>query len=329
MPRIKRRHVVGAIAHVIVRFVDGLYVMDDVDGAREQYLLRLDRAIGASDWTLCWYALMSTHVHLGVICGEEPLETWAKRLHCGWANWINRTGRQLGRRTRGPVLADRPQTLLVPDPRAAHLGAYIHNNPVRAQVVRSPEDSTWSSHRAYLGIARPIAALDVERGLAFYGCTAAPEGRQRFHEFVCDRRFNPRDPDLSGRTAREVRRACRIVHGRTAELMTPKLADDRRAHFDVDVPSSRYVRYTGAADAFLARASCLLEVDRTMLPGPGRNRARARLRTMIVLAWRLLGRTNIEICSALEISQSAACNILARATLADHQAAASLVRTLR
>ena len=174
----------GVVAHVITRFVNGQFVMDEVDGAREQYLTRLDRAFRASDWTLCWYALMGNHVHLGAICGEDPLDAWAKGLHCGWANWINRTGRRAGGRHRGPILADRPKTLLIPDERASLLGCCTHNNPVRAGVVPSPEQCTWTSHRAYLGLEAPPEALDVARGLSLFGCTPSTQGRSQFHEVV-------------------------------------------------------------------------------------------------------------------------------------------------
>src|SRR5262245_36702069 len=194
MPRVKRCHVPGMLVHVVTRFVNGAYVMDEVVGARDAYLERLARAVGASDWKLCWYALMGTHTHLGLVCGDDTLDHWARRLHSGWAGWVNRTGRARGLPTRGPLVADRPRTILVPDGRGVYLGAYIHNNPVRACAVNSPEESTWTSHRAYLGLEPALPTLDVARGLSYYGCTATPDGRRAFHDYVLARRSDPYDP---------------------------------------------------------------------------------------------------------------------------------------
>jgi hypothetical protein len=70
MPRVRRIHMPAVVTHVIVRFVNGEPVMDLVDGARQQYLQRLDHALCDSDWCLCWYCLMGNHVHLGMVAGE-------------------------------------------------------------------------------------------------------------------------------------------------------------------------------------------------------------------------------------------------------------------
>ena len=95
---------------------------------------------------------MSTHTHLGLVCGEDPLDHWIRRLHSGWASYVNRVGRIRGGHMRGPLVADRPTTILVPDHKAPYLGAYIHNNPGRAGLVSFPEESSWTSHRAYIGL---------------------------------------------------------------------------------------------------------------------------------------------------------------------------------
>ncbi len=330
MSRVKRRHVPGVLVHVITRFVNGNYVMDEVDGAREQYLARLSRAVEASDWTLCWYALMGTHTHLGLLCGEDSLDHWIRPLHSGWAGYVNRVGRLRGERMRGPVLADRPTTILVPDRQAPYLGAYIHNNPVRAKVVLVPEASTWTSHRAYIGLEPALPGLDVARGLDFYGCTPCPEGKRRFHEFVTARSLDGRDAQLSGRTVQQVRRRVRARHGTAVELQTPGLHDGT-ARFPIHVPGGAYRRqsYSGSVEEFIRNLARLLGMDTKQLRERGRERFRTAARRAAVLAWRMSGRPSSELCGALAIGRPAASNLIRRATAGDVKHAARMLAAIR
>jgi hypothetical protein len=269
----------GVVTHVISRFVNGERLMDEADGAREEYLARLDRALESSDWKLCWYCLMGTHTHLGLVGGEQPLQVWTGRVHSGWAGWLNRAGRRGGRRTRGPVFAGRPTTVLVPDKQAPILGAYIHNNPVRAGLVDSPEASSWSSHQDYLGLRSGPCALDVPRGLSFYGVTPTPTGRQRFHEYVLDRRLAPRDRELTAAMAATVRTTARRLEGRALELHTPVL-EAGRARFAMHQPPHAYLPriYQGEVIAFVEAAALANGLPASVLRQPGRESSRAAAR---------------------------------------------------
>jgi DNA-binding CsgD family transcriptional regulator len=274
---------------------------------------------------------MDTHTHLGLICGEDALEDWVRRVHSGWAGWMNRTGRSNGRRTRGPLIADRPMTILVPDERAAYLGAYIHNNPVRAKVAVAAEQSSWTSHRAYIGLEAPIPGLDVSRGLAFYGCTASAEGRLRFHEYVSARRLDPRDAELSGRTVQKARRRLRARHGSSVELVTPSL-DQGIARFGVHIPAGakRRQAYRGSAETFLCDLEDVLGTGAEELRARGRERSRTAARRVAILAWRMAGRQTAELSAALSISRPAASNLIRRAQQHDVELAArALAAALR
>jgi hypothetical protein len=317
------------VTHVIARFVDGIALMDNVSGAREQYLARLDRVLPESDWTLCWYCLMGTHVHLGMLAGEDPLQSWIGRVHSGWAGWLNRSGRRSGLRTRGPVVAERPRTLLVPDDRAQYLGAYIHNNPVRAGVVGSAEASSWSSHRAYIGLEPGPAVLDVARGLQFYDATPAPEGRRRFHEYVLGRASDTRDPELSGCTAAQHRSTARVRLDPVAELKTPTLRG-RQADYPVLMPPHAYrtPAYAGDLAAFLSAFEVCTDVDAAELCGRGRERWRSRMRRLALLAWRYAGRSTTELSDALGISASSATNLVRTATESDRESARRMALAL-
>jgi hypothetical protein len=69
----------------------------------------------------------------------------------------------------GPVFADRARDYAIRSSNEAALVAYIHNNPVRAGVVAHARESTWTSHRAYVGLDQVPSWLHVDEGLRRIG----------------------------------------------------------------------------------------------------------------------------------------------------------------
>ena len=307
------------MTHVITRFVDGQYLMDEVPGAREQYLQRLAKALAHSDWRLLWYCLMGSHVHLGMLSGHESLDSWIRGLNSGFASWANRRRRAMGGRSRGPVLADRPTSIMVPDERAGYLAAYIHNNPRRANVVERALDCHWSSHRSYvLGVAVP-RCLCVETGLALCGFDTSDTDRAAFDRWVDACGPDPRDPALSGGTMLAARRAVRAANGRAAEIATPSFCRKGLATYPVRLPEGavRRQRIKGPMSALLTHVANVLGVEVRQLVAPGRARAVSRARRVAVLACREAGRPVAEVCAALGLSDSAASYLVRTATEAD------------
>lgn len=179
MPRIARHltHLPGALVHVIVRFVDGRFILDDQ--ARNHYLRLLAPALRSSDWRLVSYALMSSHIHLGCVMGSSELRSWALPLHIRFARWINRSLAEQNPKALGHVIADRPTTKLMCQSRARFLIAYHHRNPMEAGVTTDPAASTWTSHRAYLGLAPSEGGSTLRWGSSWLGSRRRSRGGRR------------------------------------------------------------------------------------------------------------------------------------------------------
>ena len=159
----KREVVSGAAYHLISRFVaKGWFVASDVE--REMYLRLLGEALAESDWHCFSYAVMSNHIHLGLVAGEVPLASWLSLAHGPFAIWINERLERIGAVfVRGPTRRG-----VLPDG-AARLIAYIHNNPVRAGVVARASESSWTSQCAYEGSDRVPSWLETDLGLQLSG----------------------------------------------------------------------------------------------------------------------------------------------------------------
>jgi hypothetical protein len=103
---------------------------------------------------------MSSHIHLALLAGQTEMWRWTKRVNSPFARWLNSLHHRLG-----SVFADRAKAHAVLPEHERDLIAYIHNNPVRAGVVRRAAESTWTSHRAYVGLVRSPGWLRVSDGL--------------------------------------------------------------------------------------------------------------------------------------------------------------------
>lgn len=205
MARTARLHYPGGIFHLISRCMERTNLLDG-DAEREKYMSLLKTSLSRTDATLLAWCVMSNHVHLVVQAGDEPLSRLMKSVHSGYAVWKNRRDDRVG-----PVFADRYRAVLVErEPNLLQLVRYVHLNPVRAGLVDEPVQSSWSSHRYYVGVLDPPPWLHTDLVLSCFSGEGNEAGAA-FGEFVLEGIGEGRRPDLSGDKgvglAREVRRA--------------------------------------------------------------------------------------------------------------------------
>ncbi|MDX2090230.1 MAG: hypothetical protein SFX73_20390 [Kofleriaceae bacterium] len=158
MPRPIRVTESGNVYHVISRFVGSEWFIQGEE-ERETYLRFLAHSLQETDWKCLAYAVMSNHIHLAMLAGRTPLATWSRSVNSPFADYINRVRRRIG-----AVFVRGPDAHGVLPHNVDKLIAYLHNNPVRAGVVRGAADTDWTSHRAYVGIVPPPDWLAVDEG---------------------------------------------------------------------------------------------------------------------------------------------------------------------
>jgi hypothetical protein len=193
----------------------------ETEDERARYLSLFSKAMQKTDWLCISYALMSTHIHLAFVAGDRAASSWSRRVNPPFANWYN----EVHERT-GALFGGRASMWITRVQNVGALVAYIHNNPVRAGVVRRASQSTWTSHRAYVGLADAPPWLHVQRGLELCGLTSA-----EFDEWTHSRRKVKRDDPSLQEIDREARRLGSIVLGTpTIEPLMVPLLVRRGAH---------------------------------------------------------------------------------------------------
>jgi hypothetical protein len=324
MARYARLEAPGAVHHLVSRFVNEEFRFT---GTRERrhYLEQVPRALARSDWNPNSYCLMSSHTHLGARAGVLPSASFIKPLNVGVAGWLNKTQDRLG-----PVFADRHRSIVVCDgQRVARLVAYIHNNPVRAGVVRDPADSDWSSHRAYLGLVKPPPWLDVERGLSECGFDSSSSGRLAFHEFVVSLSGELRSEELSGAGIAKQRAQIRAVLGSSIECSWPSIPDPSTGQaIELLSPMRRAVAWPGAAADVVRVVANYLGIAEIEILGRGRQHHLSGARRLLLHLWTVyLGRSQTEMRALLGLSSSRASELL-RSPHADWKALSAVCREL-
>lgn len=94
------------------------------------------------------YCLMTNHVHLQIKTLEDNISSIMKRINQTYAQYFNSkydlTGHVFQGRYHSEIVSDDAQMLMT--------NQYIHLNPVRANMVKRPEEYPYSSYGFYIGL---------------------------------------------------------------------------------------------------------------------------------------------------------------------------------
>ena len=163
MPRRPRVFADGAIYHVYARFGRGVQVF--AEGEEAKHFLAILADVKRTDGlTVLAWCLMPTHYHLAIRTGTVPLWRSFRLIQGRFAVGYNRRHRLLGSVWQGRYKA----RLVIGQASFTRLIAYIHLNPVKAGLVRSPGAHRLSGHRELEGRVG-VSLVDVDETLALFG----------------------------------------------------------------------------------------------------------------------------------------------------------------
>jgi len=173
MPRKKRIDYEGAWHHVMHRGARRASIFklpDDCYG----FLELLEEMVGRFGLEIHAYSLMPNHYHLLCRSVMGNLSQAMQYLNSTYTIWLNQR-----HRWDGPVFRGRFKSQLVEaEEYIRYLIAYIHLNPLEANLVKRLSDEAWTSHRAYIGKEPKPDWLSTKKFIRLFG------GKQKLHDFV-------------------------------------------------------------------------------------------------------------------------------------------------
>jgi len=154
---------------------------------REKFLDYLASATQRYGAVIHAYCLMTNHYHLLLETPEANLSQIMRHINGAYTTYFN-----VKRKRAGHLFQGRYKAILVEaDAYAAELSRYIHLNPVKAGLVRRPEDYLWSSYRSYIGQSQAAEWLKTDFILGYFGPrgAAAGTGYRMFVEEMIDKKY--------------------------------------------------------------------------------------------------------------------------------------------
>lgn len=174
MPRQARKKSSSGIYHIMLRGINKQNIFED-NNDRKRFIDTIGYYKTISGYSLYGYCLMDNHVHLLLREANESMSMGIKRISSSFVHWYNqkynRCGHLFQERYKSEVVENDSYFLTVL--------RYIHQNPVKAGIVKRMEQYPWSSYREYTGKAI-ITDVDFAFGIL---STDRVKARELFKEY--------------------------------------------------------------------------------------------------------------------------------------------------
>ena len=135
----------GAFYHIVQRGIERKDIFIS-DKDKEKFLSYLNGSFVKYRAIFHSYVLMNNHYHLILETPRANLSKIMHYLNTSYAAYFNTKRRRVG-----PLYQGRFKAVLVQQDEYLHyLSCYIHLNPLRAGVVKSPQEYSYSSYNFFI-----------------------------------------------------------------------------------------------------------------------------------------------------------------------------------
>lgn len=177
MARKSRYHCPGGFYHVIMRGNNGQKIFFS-DEDRSRLCLFIQEICERFDCLVHGFCFMSNHIHVILQVFEKHISDAVQNLAFRYTRYINSKYKRVGHLFQG-----RFKSYLVEDgDYLQEVLRYVHLNPVRANMVKAPEDYRWSGHRVYLGTATLLWLTQSWILAKFHNVEVS--ARERYAQFI-------------------------------------------------------------------------------------------------------------------------------------------------
>ncbi|MEG6616740.1 transposase [Peptococcaceae bacterium 1198_IL3148] len=144
MARQARKRSSTGVYHVMLRGINKSNIFWDNED-KGTFVDKLLKFREIANFKLYGYCLMDNHVHLLIAEGED-IGTSIKRISVSYANWHNTKYARVGHLYQNRFLSEPVET----ESYLVNVLRYIHQNPVKAKMVKRAADYFWSSYHQYI-----------------------------------------------------------------------------------------------------------------------------------------------------------------------------------
>ena len=144
MPRQARKQSQSGIYHIMIRGINRQSIFEE-DEDKERFIKTIKYYKAISKYEIYAYCLMNNHVHLLIKEVIEPISLVMQRINGSYGIWYNQKYERCGYLFQGrfrsePVEDDRYFNTVF---------RYIHQNPLKANLVKDIKVWKWSSFNEY------------------------------------------------------------------------------------------------------------------------------------------------------------------------------------
>lgn len=149
MVRTARKESRTGIYHVILRGINRQIIFED-DEDYQKFLWTIKDTKEKSGYEIYAYCLMSNHIHLLLKEGTEDLGIIFRRIGATYVYWYNWKYSRRGHLFQARYKSEAVET----DSYFLTVIRYIHQNPLKAGIVKDITSYPWSSYGEYIGESR-------------------------------------------------------------------------------------------------------------------------------------------------------------------------------
>ncbi|WP_273226972.1 REP-associated tyrosine transposase [Geosporobacter ferrireducens] len=145
MPRQAREKGEFSTYHIIQRGNDRKEIfLSDYD--KNRFIETLIKMKNKYNFIIYAYCLMDNHVHLLMNDNGNDISKIMKSINVSYVLYFNRKYKRHGHFFQNRFISE----LITDDTYLVEVSKYIHNNPVKANIVQQPEAYRWSSYGDYI-----------------------------------------------------------------------------------------------------------------------------------------------------------------------------------
>lgn len=158
MPRSARKYLKNPYIHIIVQGINKEYIFKE-NSHKTSYKTILKKNLVQTNINILAYCIMDNHVHILAHSDEvKEITKLMQKTNTSYAKLYNKKHNRVGY-----VFRDRYYTqMILSKNHLYNCIVYIHNNPVKANIVKDKSDYLYSSYLEYLGQKELITRKSIE-----------------------------------------------------------------------------------------------------------------------------------------------------------------------